>query len=36
MTRFRMQPSTTMSQGGHMPLVYLGQRPADAGISFSV
>ena len=36
MTRFRMQPSTTMSQGGHMPLVYLGRRPADTGISFSL
>jgi hypothetical protein len=36
MTRLRMQPSTTVSQGGQMPLVYLGRRPADAGISFSL
>ena len=31
-----MQPSTTLSESGHMPLVYLGQRPGKTGISFSV
>jgi hypothetical protein len=36
MTRVRMQPSTTLSRSGHMPLVYLGQRPTNTGISFSL
>jgi hypothetical protein len=31
-----MQPSTLFSQAGHMPLVYLGQRPGPSKISFSV
>ena len=35
-TRIRMQPSTTFSRAGHMPLVYLGQRPGTSRISFSV
>jgi len=35
-TRIRMQPSTTLSRAGHMPLVYLGQRPGSSRISFSV
>ena len=35
-TRIRMQPSTMFSQAGHMPLVYLGQRPGASQISFSV
>ena len=35
-TRIRMQPSTTLTQAGHMPLVYLGQRPGSSRISFSV
>jgi len=34
-TRIRMQPSTTLSQAGHMPLVYLGQRPGTSRITFS-
>ena len=36
LARIRMQPSITLSQSGHMPLVYLGQRPGNTGISFSV
>jgi hypothetical protein len=36
LARMRMQPPTTFSRGGHMPLVWLGQRPADAGISFTL
>jgi hypothetical protein len=36
LTRVRMQPSTTLSRSGHMPLVYLGQRPGNTGISFSL
>jgi hypothetical protein len=36
MARIRMQPSTTLSRSGHMPLVYLGQRPTNTGISFAV
>jgi hypothetical protein len=35
-TRIRMQPSTTLTRAGHMPLVYLGQRPGSSRISFSV
>ena len=34
-TRIRMQPSTTLSQAGQMPLVYLGQRPGASRITFS-
>jgi hypothetical protein len=34
--RIRMQPSTMLSQAGHNPLVYLGQRPGTSRISFSV
>jgi hypothetical protein len=33
--RMRMQPSTLLSQAGHMPLVFLGQRPGTSRISFS-
>ena len=33
--RIRMQPSTTLTRAGHMPLVYLGQRPGSR-LSFSV
>jgi hypothetical protein len=36
LSRLRMQRSTTLSESGHMPLVYLGQRPGNTGISFSV
>ena len=35
-TRIRMQPSTMLTSAGHMPLVYLGQRPGSSRISFSV
>jgi hypothetical protein len=35
-TRIRMQPSTALTRAGHMPLVYLGQRPGSSRISFSV
>jgi hypothetical protein len=35
-TRIRMQPSTVLSRSGHMPLAYLGQRPGNTGISFSI
>jgi hypothetical protein len=34
--RLRMQPSTTFSRGGLMPFAWLGQRPGNTGISFSV
>ena len=36
LARVRMQPSITLTQSGHMPLVYLGQRPGNTGISFSL
>jgi hypothetical protein len=35
-TRIRMQPSTLFSQAGHLPLVYLGQRPGTSRTSFSL
>jgi hypothetical protein len=35
LARLRMQPSTTFSRGGLMPLAWLGQRPGGA-ISFSI
>jgi hypothetical protein len=35
-TRIRMQASTVLSQSGHMPLVYLGQRPGPSKISFTL
>ena len=35
LTRMRMQPPTTFSRAGQMPLAWLGQRPGDAGISFT-
>ena len=34
--RVRMQPATTLSQAGHMPLAYLGQRPGPSKISFTL
>ncbi len=34
--RLRMQPSTTFSRGGLMPFAWLGQRPGNTGISFSL
>jgi len=34
--RIRMQPATTLSQAGHMPLAYLGQRPGPSKISFTL
>jgi hypothetical protein len=34
--RIRMQPAATLSEGGHMPLVYLGQRPGPSRISFTL
>jgi hypothetical protein len=36
LTRMRMQPSTTFSRGGVMPFAWLGQRPGNTGISFSL
>jgi hypothetical protein len=36
LTRLRMQPSTTFSRGGLMPFAWLGQRPGNTGISFSL
>lgn len=36
LTRLRTQPSTTFSRGGLMPSVWLGQRPGNTGISFSL
>ena len=35
LTRMRMQPPTTFSRAGQMPLAWLGQRPGDTGISFT-
>ncbi len=35
LTRMRMQPPTTLSRAGQMPLAWLGQRPSDTGISFT-
>lgn len=35
-TRIRMQPTTTLTRAGHMPLVYLGQRPGSSRLSFSL
>ena len=34
LTRLRMQPATTFSQGGLMPFAWLGRRPGQTGISF--
>jgi hypothetical protein len=34
--RMRVQPPTTFSRGGLMPFAWLGQRPGNAGISFSL
>jgi hypothetical protein len=31
-----MEPSTTFSRGGLMPFAWLGQRPGNTGISFSL
>ena len=36
LTRLRAQPPTTFSRGGLMPFVWLGQRPGNTGISFSL
>jgi hypothetical protein len=36
LTRLRMLPSTTFSRGGLMPFAWLGQRPGNTGISFSL
>jgi hypothetical protein len=36
LTRLRMQPPTTFSRGGLMPFAWLGQRPGNTGISFSL
>jgi len=35
LSRLRMQPATTLSRGGLMPLAWLGQRPGSTGLSFS-
>jgi len=34
--RLRVQPPTTFSRGGLMPFAWLGQRPGNTGISFSL
>jgi hypothetical protein len=34
--RLRVEPPTTFSRGGLMPFAWLGQRPGNAGISFSL
>jgi hypothetical protein len=36
LARLRVQPPTTFSRGGLMPFAWLGQRPGNAGISFSL
>jgi hypothetical protein len=36
LTRLRVQPYTTFSRGGLMPFAWLGQRPGNTGISFSI
>jgi hypothetical protein len=36
LTRLRVQPYTTFSRGGLMPFAWLGQRPGNTGISFSL
>jgi hypothetical protein len=36
LARLRVQPPTTFSRGGLMPFAWLGQRPNNAGISFSL
>ena len=36
LTRLRMQRSTSFSRGGLMPFAWLGQRPGNTGISFSL
>ena len=36
LTRLRVQLPTTFSRGGLMPFAWLGQRPGNAGISFSL
>lgn len=36
LTRMRMQPPTTFSRGGQLPLTWLGQRANGAGISFTL
>ncbi len=35
LARMRMQPPTTFSRAGQLPLAWVGQRPGDAGISFT-
>jgi hypothetical protein len=36
LARLRVQPPTTFSRGGLMPFAWLGQRPNNTGISFSL
>jgi hypothetical protein len=36
LARLRVQPPTMFSRGGVMPFAFLGQRPNNAGISFSI
>ena len=36
LARLRVQPPTTFTRGGLMPFAFLGQRPGNTGISFSL